>query len=512
MSTARFFKKQPQFIPLSEVTVIKKSEQFDTTTILDDYRPISPTTELMYKIPDNRTTAEQELEKEFYPIGKRSAEAWEESFFSYAHAAEAVANKSFHVVKKVMRKMQLAFLKFNAPNSPMSELETTNCQFYRLFAPDLVPKMHTVYNKKFDIIGVASKMLDGFQCIREVPLAPTDLVIESLSNNTITIHELKQIYKLYQTQKEYKLSDKNDDELLNFQLPKKTISISAKDLKHFEIIRAAAIVLVLSYFFEEDDLHAGNLAKKGRIDFDMSLWSILHQYKNAGFLDRKVREPVSGQFDITNRDIRNFPKLMDAAPYYWPTGSGRWIADVANSVYAFTSNNYAKDVSSTYALLAEHPVFVELKYDIFTELCLMPSSAYRSIAEVEISDCTLIPKENQTVISVIEQHLRDRTERCKNVLSNMPEYRRYFQAQGETVLADFKERMTARNQQLEERLAKRTAIDPTFPKTYPEFIKQKINLKQIDESFMHLNVKCQDAMREEARCKARFLQCKQSNM
>ena len=57
--------------------------------------------------------------------------------------------------------------------------------------------------------------------------------------------------------------------------------LTAEDLKNAEIVKGLAVGLTLSYIFEEDDLHRSNMNKYGvRIDFDMSMWPFVFDYKN----------------------------------------------------------------------------------------------------------------------------------------------------------------------------------------------------------------------------------------
>lgn len=519
MSTTRFFEKLPQS---KSSPLIKKLPGYEesTTKLIDDYcirqNPASPI--------DQRTEEEELTDNSFYQMKKkRSAESWPISFIT---ETSETAPKSYHEVRKVLRKGKLAFLKINEVNSPMSELETAICQFYRLFAPDLIPKMHTVYNDKpngsneQDVIGTASKALPGFKSVRDDPLTPNDLVIDSLTQGIVTVAELKQIYRMYKATNVQPLTNKPDDELLTFDLPTKKVTIKASDLKHFEIIKSVATILVLSYLFKEDDLHCGNVSKYGRIDFDMSLWTLLHHFKNTGILklvSRMVRSPSEDQFNITEKDILNFPRLTDAIPFYWPIFSEegkvknrtRWLANKTADAFSLaglpvTSNNYSEQVSSTYALLITNEVFEDIKYETFLRFCLMPHEAYHAIAEAEINSDVHQYNHNTSIIDDMTAHLQERTEQCKKVLCKMPAFRNYVDKNGETVLNNFKDDLAERNKKLDARLAKRNAIDESFERMYPEFIKQKIDLQHLDARFASIKKTCQLIVSNGNRSKGRI--------
>lgn len=528
MSTMRCLEtltaKQPE-------PVITQQVQQLNQMIIEDYQPALTLSKIA--IQDARTQAEKQIDDGFYKVRKRSASSWQETFFEYAETAAGIVRKSYHDVKKIIRKGELAFLKLNATNSPISELETTMCQFYRIFAPDLIPKSHTVY-REFDqatptieagIIGVASKAMPGFKPIQEDPLKPEDIVIEALNARTVTVTDLKAIYKLYQQQQAYKLTDKPDNEILSFNLPDKVVQIKASDLKHFEIIRAAAMILVLSYFFEEDDLHCGNLSKYGRIDFDMSLWPILHHFKNlhvTGILDRKAREPSLQQFIITEKDITQFPVLTDASPYHWPAFCAEnWLKYIARLGTAtvstltspisyftgktyITSNAYTSQMNSAYSQLATNEVFEEIKYDLFTELCMTPPEAYQAIAAAEINDAVQKEDSKQSVIQDITDHLRSRIQHCQNVLAGIPKYRTYLANKGTNTLMEFLEKMEKRNQEFDARLAKRNIMNPLFQGEYPEFIKQKMDLARVNQCYLELESKCQAITHDTMRARKRL--------
>lgn len=456
-------------------------------------------------IIDYRTAIEEEIEQDFYKVRKRSADAWKESFFELKPDADITKQNSFHEVDKVLRKNKLAFFKHNGLNSPMSELETFLSQLYRLFAPDLVPKMHTVYNDKLDITGVVSKAIPGFKSAMEDPLKESDLVIEAIDNNILTILEFKEIYKQYKSQQLYQLDDKEDNEILTFNLKDKVVNIKASDLKHFEIVRGNGISLALSYFLEEDDAHNRNISKKGqRIDFDMTLWIILHFFKNIGIMriyDRTFRTPKPQQFDITERDLQDFPILTDAFPHFWPCFSNEgYLKRIMNAVVS--SSGYSE--TKAYEKLAKNSVFKHFKWETFFKISLMYSEAYKAIGEVEVNNEVTLPNQTTSVVHVIAQHLKERTEQLKEALFKIEDFKLFYKHHGERVQKEFEAELQQRNEKLAERITKRKAVHRNFETTYPEYLKQKIDLDLIKKQADQLKETYSTLIRHESRRERRL--------
>src|SRR4029079_17964673 len=83
------------------------------------------------------------------------------------------------------------------------------------------------------------------------------------------------------------------------------------NLDNYRVVKGLAIGLTTSYIFMEDDLHRNNLSKDGkRFDFDMSLWPLLYNFKQASFLEIPLvfyRGPNEASFKVTTEDVINFP-------------------------------------------------------------------------------------------------------------------------------------------------------------------------------------------------------------
>lgn len=138
-------------------------------------------------------------------------------------------------------------------------------------------------------------------------------------------------------------------------------------------------ICALSYFFEEDDLHMGNIGISGgrvvRIDFDMSPYSLLVKPELRGsrssLMDsRQMREA----FKITPKDIENFPALTDAQPYYFP------------SIYriAASANGYTSELAKIFAALHKDLRYVSRAYAYFLKLNSMPDEMFKSLLSAHI--------------------------------------------------------------------------------------------------------------------------------
>ena len=134
-------------------------------------------------------------------------------------------------------------------------------------------------------------------------------------------------------------------------------------------------VCALSYFFEEDDFHKGNIGVSNgslvRIDLDMSAYSIVSQSHLRG-----VRAFSGSTFPITTRDLSNFPILTDANPYYWPT--------TYRSLSA--SHGYSADEVKLFSTLKDNEVFNSKSYLTFLKIILMPDVAIKTTLAAHISD------------------------------------------------------------------------------------------------------------------------------
>src|SRR3989338_4924449 len=101
--------------------------------------------------------------------------------FSFPHkeAEEKAGKQSFHVVHLGIENDtdKQYFIKFNPPDSVMSELEVLCCEGYRLNIGSLVPDAYVLYDEEGRLVAVASEALPGFKPNREYPLQEKDLLI-----------------------------------------------------------------------------------------------------------------------------------------------------------------------------------------------------------------------------------------------------------------------------------------------------------------------------------------------
>ena len=204
-----------------------------------------------------------------------------ESMRLYTDAAMALpaSARSAHAVEKVTKKGLVRFFKHNTTDSIMSELEAAVWSIYHINAPHHVPaKANAHFNRENEYVGISTTEIPSFRSTMDEPLEEKDLLKRST-------------------------------------------------------VKALAVILTLSYILEEDDLHRGNMSKDGfRIDFDMSLWPVLGNFKEGTMIDWMYRPRDQERFCITANDIDNFPDIKDAKPFYWPTIPQPIITEGARNV------------------------------------------------------------------------------------------------------------------------------------------------------------------------------------
>ena len=144
---------------------------------------------------------------------------------------------------------------------------------------------------------------------------------------------------------------------------------------HFLIRNGLPEVCALSYFFEEDDFHKGNVGvsdgKVVRIDFDMSAYSIVSQSHLRG-----ARAFSGATFPITMGDLSNFPVLSDATPSYWLT-THRMLS---------ASHGYSADDVRIFSELKNDALFCHKSYLTFLKIILTPDDAIKTSLAAHISD------------------------------------------------------------------------------------------------------------------------------
>jgi len=437
--------------------------------------------------------------------------------------------KSAHDVDIVQKKGKPRFLKHNTyekdPSLLMSQLEAVCAGCYKLLIPDHVPSTRPVYNDKHELMKVCSDAIHNFKDIIEDPLKESDLHIRSLDEGLLTIEMLERLDQwaacanidlTAPVQDEWIISDSSrqamegeddfiiddGDQLekeeyqrnikskiafcgdwfqqteLNPNDPKRVIihefikNIS-QDLINFRIVKGLALCLVASFLFEEDDLHRKNMSKNGkRIDFDMSFWNILYDYKymvgsvfdrylrsvsssSSGLLSRIFNSIAPGnRFDTDEEDIKKFPNFKKSQPFYWPTTGQipEFLLYLLPGMFV-PENAFTPADNKVFALLEKHPVFIYYKYRTFLKYILTDENMYRDVVKLNMDEnlehAPPHVRAGEKIIDTFANHLAARINYFEKILLEMPDFKKFMHEDGDRAFAEIRREFAARQANFE---------------------------------------------------------------
>jgi hypothetical protein len=359
-------------------------------------------------------------------------------FFTDAAKALPDSAKSFHIVEKVLKKGSIWFFKHNVCGSKMSELEAVAWSYYHIVAPEYVPaKANAIYDRNGEYVGVSVQEIPNFQSTMDDPLTEADLL-----NKTI--------------------------------------------------VKGLAIGLTLSYFFEEDDLHRGNMSKYGfRIDFDMSVWPVLGQFKDGSALDWMYRPCLEERFRITRKDIHNFPNITDAKPFYWPTKPQPIINEETRKVLSrfvpISKNAFPTVENGLFKKLKEDPVFKYYKYKTLLKCLLISNRNFEVLtkqhirADLRHSDPRL---HHIKIADMLVDHLDARKKQLRKVLVNMPGFQKFIWRHGETVKKEILQEFTAYNQQIKDSECKKWNKHPE--RSTAAMFHNRIHIEEVKNTYSEI--------------------------
>lgn len=325
--------------------------------------------------------------------------------------------KTFHVVVTVPRNGKTRFFKHNTPGSVMSELEAVAWSFYHLIAPRYVPpKANAHFNREGEYIGISLEAIPGFKSTIEEGGALTE-----------------------------------------------------EDLKNPEIVKGLAVNLAMSYFFEEDDLHRGNMSKNGcRIDFDMSLWPIFGHFKEGSKIDWMYRPYDQKGFTITAKDIDNFPELIDAKPFYWPTKPPMAIVETARKALSgyvpISKNGFPTDDNKLFISLKNNETFIYHKFKTLLKCMLVSEQDYQHLIAQHLRENLRhtdpqIPEKN--ISDLLLKHIEMRKRDLRNVLINMPSFHNFLWKNGKKAMLEIMEEFREHNKSVRNSETKKWMKDPS---------------------------------------------------
>lgn len=303
--------------------------------------------------------------------------------------------KSSHPVRRMMKKGKAFFFKSNPDGSLMSEFEACNWSFYHINSPTRMPaKVYAIFNESGEFVGVCVQEIPGFRSIIDDPFTESDL-------------------------------------------------------ENKDIVKGLANILTLSYIFQEDDLHRGNMSKYGlRFDFDMSVWPILGKFKKGAAIDWIYRTVDPKRFVITARDIDNFPDLTDASPFYWCTVPQKGVDE---RVYRLNERSFSIAENAAYKKLKSDPVFIREKFKAMLKFLLISTNHYNMLTRQHIRNDLRHPDpemKGKKMTDVMTEHIDARKNELRNVLVQMPTFREFLWLHGNEVLKEIKHEFKEYNQQI----------------------------------------------------------------
>jgi hypothetical protein len=436
---------------------------------------------------------------------------------SQFHLGAAAPKNSYHQVFEATEilddEIKDYIFKSNLPitkkySEYMSELEAVCAAYYKLIAPNHIANTWAVFDDAQQYVGVASEKIPGFKSTAAAPLTEEDLTPNF--NDETTYHLLDQYDKklkgleneFHTLNRKIKKTDENElkskarlTELQEHGTPhniaelesllsefKKNVdtksslftqscmtekhllefykelyegqNISKDDLKKYRKIKGLAYVLMLSYIFKEDDLHQNNFSTDGyRIDFDMSLWPLLYDFKDSNIYVYFARRPLPGSFDISKHDILAFPNIKTSKPSYWPTqkmnvaSSNNVVAEAAANVVMKlvpnSSNLYSAETNARYRRLEKHPVFIYHKFAALLKFIVTDADHYRNIALLHMREDRLF--EGKSVIERLTQSQAERIQHFKDLLVKLPEFAAFVKKNGDKIIAIILEEFSERN-------------------------------------------------------------------
>lgn len=266
-------------------------------------------------------------------------------------------------------------------------------------------------------------------------------------------------------------------------------SIKIKDLKNYRIVKRLAVALVTRYLMQDTDGHNQNMSKDGwLIDFDMAKLRILFQFREPDFWDRRLRQPTERTFVITERDIANFPNIVDADFYYWPTKATiltKSMAKKISLVYTVRENFFEKKDNDTFKKLATNPVFVFHKYKTLLKYILTDRKMYQTIGKFHLRDDVMYKDWNDgKVKNLLDEIVNDeeaRIQKMREVLVKMPEFQKFMAYNGKYVMNLIKEEFLAYRNKYKAKIKEK----PHFKE-----VVNAINLDEIHKNYLKIFKEC----------------------
>jgi hypothetical protein len=319
--------------------------------------------------------------------------------------------------------------KLNKYNNPKySRLEVAFNALTELFLkPNLSSPQILVKDNNHNILGVASKHLWYSAIQREDQNTP----FYKIKKRNDAEDDLEKSDVLEEDPPIYFL-DKFEPGFFSQLCQKERQGILSLDMD------SLASVLTTSYTLEEDDLHKGNIAfylvqKNGKphvvfqkIDADLMLADSVMSFSGTRLVN--LRHGRSA-FQITARDLCDFPKLYDSNNHYWPTTKRYLTKPSDNKVY-----NNSEEIEA-FTSLNQRPDFQQAKWRHFYKHIVIPTEMISQAITTAFD-----PKNpfDRAQIAMITQAVIERQARLRAVLFSIPDFRHYVHTMSAQIQDDLR--------------------------------------------------------------------------
>ncbi|CDZ77150.1 Subversion of eukaryotic vesicle trafficking A [Legionella massiliensis] len=270
---------------------------------------------------------------------------------------ESGAPEPSHSASKVTKGdgSPIEILKTEKSGRRITEIEAFNGMLFRLVLNDRTPKVRSVHDADGNRVGVLSRAIDNFQSLHD------------------------------------------------YYLKQQQLTGAMRSPPQADLVKAGiGRILAAAYFGEERDMHGGNVGYDpvakiaSKIDHDQASWPITSKYQNRNpnkvstdLGEREYGVKPKDTFPITQRDISNFPHLVDAKPRNFPEWTDSRLLDLSG--------------------IENHPEFVKDVFSVFIKGALFDAKIYRAIAKETLQN----PKFQERMVA----HKTRRSEILKEELT-----------------------------------------------------------------------------------------------
>lgn len=307
--------------------------------------------------------------------------------------------------------------KHDNPGASVNEVAFS--ELARLFMlPYLTPKYHLVKDQNNSVTGVASEHIQRS--------------IAQHSDISSTQYQKISWFKEHKRYQFENVSVTNAEEIpYRFldKLPRSFFSwlMTERAQGNLDIdMESVANLFAGKYTLEEDDLHKGNIGvyfivknnKKQAVFFSID-HDLMLSDSITSFTDSRVANWIYGEtaFNITARDLRNFPDLQDSENHYWPTRE-------RVRLHYEESKTYSKaEERAAFKRLKHDPEFNRNKWKRFLKHILIPDELMLKALSLHLDPTN--PKD-AAQIHLITQAMHERVIKLRTVLLSMPEFRDYL--------------------------------------------------------------------------------------